>query len=247
MVKYSSFIRSLLFVLLIMPSVTLLSQTNYYKEKNYISLSTGFLFNHPLLSHNAFNIRRAVSFDHQQAVAWFHFISKRAGWMLRAERSTQSVRYKYTDSISVRGTHKSFNTGWPHDRYTATLGISYNFMAARKLNFLLVAGPQVYNNRYVISPDSIPYKFKGPRFIYNTRHFGVGIYLGVHLVYRLSDRFLLFLQPSYQRGFVKIREAKVGWPSKYSVLSYYGSGTGISAGLLFYLKKKEATEEPPGG
>jgi len=47
------------------------------------------------------------------------------------------------------------------------------------------------------------------------------------------------MNPSYQYGFIKFRESRVGNPSQYSQLDFYGTGPCFTAGLIFCLPKPE--------
>lgn len=215
---------------------------DFYKYKNYYSVGFGMMYNHPTITNNKFNIERAFTHDRSLTVYWHRLINKHIGTLFKFEWSTQSTRYKYTDTSGRQGIRSKFpysNTG----RFSLVTAVSYNFMASKKINLLLSFGPQFHLNKYTNPYDSTIVKYNGGLVTHNTRQAGFGFNLGLNIVYKVTDRLFIFLNPSYQRGFVKFREAIVGDLTRTSTLNYYGSGPSISIGITFRLKPYEEREE----
>ena len=232
-------------VVLIFFSANLISQNKgpiFFSNKNYFAVSLGYIFNKPILAINNANIKPLFSADQNLNASWFYFFNKHFGFQMKLDFSTQSTRYATSDSTgnwNIKANHPYSKTG----RNSLTTAITYNFLAAKHLNLLVACAPQFHLNRYTNPYDSADYRFNkqnGGLVSHNTRQTGFGIYLGLTISYKITEQVNLFVNPSYQRGFVKIRESKIGTPTNFSILGYYGSGPSIMIGILFCLKTKNS-------
>lgn len=215
---------------------------SFFKQKNYFSVGLGLMFNHPTLTNNNYNINRAFTNDRDLALSWFYFFNKHFGTQTKLDWTTQSVKYKYTDTSGAHRVHESFSYS-KSGRYSLTLGLTYNFKASKNINFLLTLGPQFHLNKYTNPFDSTSHKYVGGLVQHNIRQTGFGFYFGLQTNYKINDRLCLFLNASYQRGFVKFREAIVGDINKTSTLNYFGSGPSVLIGVMFGRRQKPATTD----
>ncbi len=215
---------------------------NYFKNINYYSLGGGFMFNNPTVTNNNFNIIKRYSYDKTYSFQWHHFLSKHFGTLIKLDWSTQSTRYGYR-SNNGSGTRASYPNYTRSARYSFIPSFTYNFNATKKINFLLWLGPQLHMNKRINQNDSTLIKFKGGDATHNIKQFGYGFNLGLSFNYKINDYFYLFLNPSYQRGFVVFREAIVGTSIQTSMINYNGTGPSIIIGATFRRKPPKESEE----
>jgi len=218
------------------------NNTGYFKNKNYYSLGGGFIFNNPTVTENNFNIDKLYSNDKLFSLQWHHFYKIHFGTIIKIDWSNQSTRYGFK-TAEAYVIHTDYHNYLRSSRFSITPSFTYNFNATKKINFLLFLGPQLHVNKPLNQFDSTLLKFKGGDATHNIKQFGYGFNLGLSFNYKINDYFYLFLNPSYQRGFVVFREAIVGTSIQNSMINYNGTGPSIIIGATFRRKPPKESEE----
>lgn len=215
---------------------------NYFKNKDYYALGFGYMFNHPTIPENNFNIKRLYHYDKTLSFHWYHFFKTHFGSIVRVDWSNQSTKYSYKTTYGYIQ-HTDFHNYARHSRLSITPSFTYNFNASKKINFLIYLGPQLHVNMQLDKPDSTLIKFKGGEVTHNIKQVGYGFNLGLSFNYKIKDHIYLFLNPAYQRGFIVFREAIVGTNIQNSRINYNGTGPSVIGGIIFRRKEPKKNEE----
>jgi hypothetical protein len=224
---------------------SLSSQTSeFYESKNYFSLNTGFLFNHPIQQNKIDGVKRLASNDVNVSLSLYTFnnVNKHHGWQFRVGGGTQSVRFKIKDK---NGFYSTSNTYSGDDgNYLLNINKTYNVNLSKKINTLFSFGPILNLNRRTHLTDSLRMVRYSDFTAYNIKPLGFGLYAAANAVYHINSKLKFMISLSYQRGFIKYREARITNVTRTgeAIFNYYGSGASAMFGLLFNISKKETPE-----
>lgn len=241
---FKRYFVSLIYFLFLITNLVSQNKPHFIKQ-NYFSVGGGYMFNQPVVNPNNNQISKTVTSDGDFNVNWFRFFNKHVGLLLKLDFTTQSTKYQSIDTNGQRKNSEHFSFS-KSGRNSLTTAITYNFLASKKINLLVACGPQFHLNRYTNPYDSSDYRFNkqnGGKVSRNTRQNGIGAYLGLMVNYKVAKQIHLFVNPSYQVGFIKFREAKIGTPSNFSILNYYGTGPSLIFGIMFCFKLPEKVIE----
>lgn len=235
-------------VILVFAIADLNSQTvEFYENKNYVLVNTGLVFNHPIQQNKAEGIKRLASNDINFSLSLFTFnnSNKRHGWQYRVGGGTQSVRFKIKDKDGYYSTRSGYSGG--DGNYFLNINKTYNFNLSKKINALISFGPILLLNRQTNLSDSLKFAAYSDYIAYNINPIGFGFYTAANTAFYLTSKTKFIVSLSYQRGFIKYREARITNPSESNevIFNYYGSGAGLMIGLLFDITRKEVKKITP--
>lgn len=236
--------RYVLFVFMYVVSCVNAQTTEFYPSKNYFSINTGFLFNHPIQQNKVNGVKRLASNDVNISLSFYTFnnANNHHGWQFRVGGGTQSVRFKIKDK---NGFYSTSNTYSGEDgNYLLNINKTYNVNLSKKINTLFSFGPILNLNRRTHLTDSLRMVRYSDFTAYNIKPLGFGLYSAANFVFHINNKTKFMASLSYQRGFIKYREARISNISRTeeAIFNYYGSGLSAMFGLLFNISNKETNQ-----